>query len=60
MIYVTSIPFAKMYHVNKYQQNFIYPYQQYQKQKPPPQKNVRFAPVPDLRPTSIDRIDILR
>lgn len=35
-------------------------YQQYQKQKPPPQKNLRFAPVPDLRPTSIDRIDILR
>ena len=35
-------------------------YQQYQKTKSPPKKNVRFAPVPDLRPTSIDRIDILR
>jgi len=36
-------------------------YQKYQKPKPKlPPKNLRLAPIPDLRPTSIDRIDILR
>lgn len=38
----------------------ILKYQKYHKTKPPPPKKVRFAPIPDLRPTSIDRIDILR
>lgn len=34
-------------------------FQKYPNFKQPPQK-VRLAPIPDLRPTSIDRIDILR
>ena len=35
-------------------------YQNYKKLPKQPLKKVRLAPIPDLRPTSIDRIDILR
>merc|ERR1711990_332484 len=35
-------------------------YQNYKKSPKLPVKKVRLAPIPDLRPTSIDRIDILR
>ena len=35
-------------------------FQKYSKSKSTPGKKVRLAPIPDLRPTSIDRIDILR
>ena len=35
-------------------------YQKYKNQPKLPVKKVRLAPIPDLRPTSIDRIDILR
>ena len=35
-------------------------YHKYKKQPKLAGKKVRLAPIPDLRPTSIDRIDILR
>ena len=35
-------------------------YQNYKKSPKLSVKKVRLAPIPDLRPTSIDRIDILR
>ena len=48
----------------KYPANFVnskyQKYQKYQKPQKVPAKKVRLAPIPDLRPTSIDRIDILR